>query len=119
MGNTIIWTQPWTKAAQVDGAIPWQTFCFIFLPLAVPIITVVFVLSFIGIINDYFLAFIPLRSEENLTLAVETLLYLNEFKYLWGDFAATTILSGLPITVVFMIAQKYLEAGLSDGAVKG
>ncbi|KZK81958.1 Maltose transport system permease protein MalG [Pseudovibrio sp. W64] len=107
------------KAAQVDGATPWQTFRFIFLPLAVPIIAVVFVLSFIGIINDYPLASILLRSEENLTLAVGSRLYLNEFKYLWGDFAAAAILSGLPITVVFMIAQKYLVAGLGDGAVKG
>lgn len=107
------------KAAQVDGATPWQTFRFIFLPLAVPMIAVVFVLTFIGIINDYPLASILLRSEDNLTLAVGSRLYLNEFKYLWGDFAAAAILSGLPITVVFMFAQKYLVSGLSDGAVKG
>ena len=41
------------KAAQIDGATPWQTFRHVFLPLAVPMIAVVFVLSFIGIINDY------------------------------------------------------------------
>ena len=96
------------KAAAVDGASPWQTFRMIFLPLAVPIMSVVFVLVFIGVINDYPLASILLRSEENLTLAVGSRLYLNEFKYLWGDFAAAAILSGLPITVVFLIAQKYL-----------
>jgi len=107
------------KAAAVDGASPWQTFRMIFLPLAVPIMSVVFVLVFIGVINDYPLASILLRSEENLTLAVGSRLYLNEFKYLWGDFAAAVILSGLPITVVFLIAQKYLVSGLSDGAVKG
>jgi maltose/maltodextrin transport system permease protein len=107
------------KAAAVDGASPWQTFRMIFLPLAVPIMSVVFVLVFIGVINDYPLASILLRSEENLTLAVGSRLYLNEFKYLWGDFAAAAILSGLPITVVFLIAQKYLVSGLSDGAVKG
>ncbi|MCV6825835.1 MULTISPECIES: maltose ABC transporter permease MalG [Halocynthiibacter] len=107
------------KAAQVDGASPWQTFRYIFLPLAVPIIAVVFVLSFIGVVNDYPIASVLLRSEDNMTLAVGSRLYLNEFKYLWGDFAAAAILSGLPITVVFLIAQKYLVSGLSDGAVKG
>jgi len=107
------------KAAQVDGATPWQTFRWIFLPLAVPIIAVVFVLSFIGVINDYPLASILLRSEENLTLAVGSRYYLNEFRYLWGDFAAAAILSGIPITIVFMIAQRFLVSGLSDGAVKG
>jgi len=81
--------------------------------------SVVFVLVFIGVINDYPLASILLRSQDNLTLAVGSRLYLNEFKYLWGDFAAAAILSGVPITVVFLVAQKYLVSGLSDGAVKG
>jgi maltose/maltodextrin transport system permease protein len=107
------------RAAQIDGATPWQTFRFIFLPLAVPIIAVVFVLAFIGIVNDYPYASVLLRSQENLTIAVGSRLYLNEFKYLWGDFAAAAILSGLPITVVFLLAQRYLVSGLSDGGVKG
>lgn len=107
------------KAAQIDGATPWQTFRMIFLPLAIPIISVVFVLVFIGAINDYPTASILLRAEDNLTLAVGSRLYLNEFKYLWGDFAAAAILSGVPITVVFLIAQRYLVSGLSEGAVKG
>jgi len=107
------------KAASIDGATSWQTFKYVFLPLAVPIMAVVFVLVFIGVINDYPLASILLRQEHNLTLAVGSRLYLNEFKYMWGDFAAAAILSGAPITVVFLIAQKYLVSGLSDGAVKG
>ncbi len=107
------------KAAAIDGATPWQTFRMIFLPLATPIMAVVFVLVFIGVINDYPVASILLRSEDQMTLAVGSRLYLNEFKYLWGDFAAAAILSGLPITVVFLIAQKYLVSGLSEGAVKG
>lgn len=107
------------KAAAIDGATPWQTFRFVFLPLAVPIMSVVFVLAFIGFINDYPIASVLIRSEDQMTLAVGSRLYLNEFKYLWGDFAAAAILSGLPITVVFLIAQRYLVSGLSDGAVKG
>lgn len=46
-------------------------------------------------------------------------LYLNDFQFFWGDFAAAAILSGLPITVVFLIAQRYLVSGLSEGGVKG
>ncbi len=107
------------KAAAIDGATPWQTFRYIFLPLAVPIMAVVFVLVFIGVINDYPIASILLRSEENLTLATGSRLYLNEFEYLWGDFAAAAILSGVPITIVFLIAQRYLVLGLSEGSVKG
>lgn len=107
------------KAAAIDGATPWQTFRFIFLPLAVPIMAVVFVLAFIGFINDYPIASVLIRSESKMTLAVGSRLYLNEFRYLWGDFAAAAILSGLPITVVFLFAQRFLVRGLGDGAVKG
>jgi maltose/maltodextrin transport system permease protein len=107
------------KAAQIDGATPWQTFRHVFLPLAVPIVAVVFVLSFIGIINDYPIASVLLRSQENLTIAVGSRFYLNEKLYLWGDFAAAAILSGLPITVVFLLAQRYLVSGLAEGGVKG
>ena len=107
------------KAAQIDGATPWQTFRHVFLPLAVPIIAVVFVLAFIGTINDYPIASVLLRSNDNLTLAVGSRLYLNEFRYLWGDFAAAAILSGVPITAVFLLAQRYLVSGLAEGSVKG
>ena len=107
------------RAAQIDGATPWQAFRFVFLPLAVPILAVVFVLVFIGVINDYPVASVLLRSPEKLTLAVGSSFYLNKDQYLWGDFAAAAILAGVPITIVFLIAQKYLVSGLADGAVKG
>jgi maltose/maltodextrin transport system permease protein len=107
------------EAAIMDGATPWQVFTKIYLPLAVPIMAVVFVLVFIGCINEYATASVLLRSEGQMTLAVGSRLYLNEFRYLWGDFAAAAILSGVPITIVFLIAQRYLVSGLSDGGVKG
>lgn len=107
------------KAAAIDGATPWQTFRFVFLPLAVPIMAVVFVLVFIGVVNDYPIASILLRSEANMTLATGSRFYLSEFEYRWGDFAAAAILSGVPITLVFLVAQRYLVSGLSEGSVKG
>jgi maltose/maltodextrin transport system permease protein len=107
------------KAAQIDGATPWQTFRYVFLPMSVPILAVVFVLAFIGMITEYPVASVLLRETTNMTLAVGARSYLFEQRYLWGDFAAAAILSGLPITIVFLIAQRYLVSGLSDGGVKG
>ena len=51
------------KAAQIDGATPWQTFRYVFLPLAVPILAVVFVLAFIGMVNEYPVASVLLRDD--------------------------------------------------------
>jgi maltose/maltodextrin transport system permease protein len=105
--------------AKVDGATPWQTFYRVLLPMAVPILMVVFVLAFIGTIIEYPVASILLREEPNLTLAVGTKYFLQDQKFLWGDFAAAAVLSGLPITLVFLFAQRWIVSGLTSGGVKG
>ncbi len=107
------------ESARVDGATPWQAFVRVLLPMAVPILMVVFVLAFIGTIIEYPVASVLLREEPNLTLAVGSKFYLYEQRYLWGDFAAAAVLSGLPITLVFLAAQKWIVSGLTAGGVKG
>jgi len=105
--------------ATVDGATHWQAFSRVLLPMAVPILMVVFVLAFIGTIIEYPVASILLREEGHLTLAVGAKYYLNDQRFLWGDFAAAAVLSGLPITVVFLVAQRWIVSGLTAGGVKG
>lgn len=107
------------ECAKVDGATHWQAFRYVLLPMAVPILMVVFVLAFIGGIIEYPVASILLRQEQNLTLAVGSKYFLYEQKYLWGDFAAAAVLSGLPITLVFLFAQRWIVSGLTAGGVKG
>ncbi len=53
------------------------------------------------------------------TLAVGMQQYLNPQNYLWGDFAAAAVMSALPITIVFLLAQRWLVNGLTAGGVKG
>ncbi|MBK7534511.1 MAG: maltose ABC transporter permease MalG [Myxococcales bacterium] len=106
------------EAAKVDGATPFQAFWRVLLPMAVPILAVVFVLAFIGAIIEYPVAAILLNSEDKYTLAVGSKQYLYPQNYLWGDFAAAALLSGLPITAVFLASQRYLVGGLTAGGVK-
>lgn len=107
------------EAAKVDGATAFQSFRYVILPMIVPILMVVFLLAFITGINEYPVASIMLKSTDNLTLAVGVKNFLYPQKYMWGDFAAAAILSGLPITVVFLLAQKWMISGLTAGGVKG
>jgi maltose/maltodextrin transport system permease protein len=104
--------------AKVDGATHWQAFVHVLLPMAVPILMVVFVLAFIGTIIEYPIASVLVREEANLTLAGSKY-YLADQKFLWGDFAAAAVLSGLPITLVFLAAQRWIVSGLTSGGVKG
>jgi maltose/maltodextrin transport system permease protein len=107
------------ECAKVDGATHFQAFRWVLLPMAVPILMVVFVLAFIGGIMEYPIASVLLRQVDSLTLAVGCRYFLYEQKYLWGDFAAAAVLSGVPITVVFMLAQRWIVSGLTAGGVKG
>jgi maltose/maltodextrin transport system permease protein len=107
------------EAAAVDGATPLVAFVRVLLPLAGPILAVVFVLAFLAAMIEYPIASVLLHDESQLTLAVGSRLFLFNQRYLWGDFAATAILAGLPLTLLFLFTQRWLVSGLSAGAVKG
>ncbi|USD67142.1 maltose ABC transporter permease MalG [Vibrio sp. SCSIO 43136] len=107
------------EAAALDGATPWQAFKLVLLPLSVPILAVVFILAFIGAVTEVPVASLLLSDVNNYTLAVGMQQYLYPQNYLWGDFAAAAVLSALPITIVFLLAQRWLVGGLTAGGVKG
>lgn len=107
------------EAAAVDGATPFQAFVYVLLPMALPILVVVFVLAFLGGIIEYPVASVLMHDENKLTLAVGSRLFLFNQRYLWGDFAATAILAGLPLTLLFLVTQRWLVSGLTSGSVKG
>jgi maltose/maltodextrin transport system permease protein len=107
------------EAASIDGASPWQAFYLVLLPLSVPILAVVFILSFIATVGEVPVASLLLSDVDKYTLAVGMQQYLYPQNYLWGDFAAAAVLSALPITGVFLLAQRWLVGGLTAGGVKG
>ena len=86
--------------------------------MSLPIFAVVFILSFISFMSEYPVASIILQARENWTLAVGANSFLPEHEKLWGRFAALAVLSGVPITVIFMVCQKFVVSGLTSGGVK-
>ena len=62
---------------------------------------------------------VPILMEGNLTLAVGSKYFLHDQRFQGGDFAAAAVLSGLPITLVFLLAQRWIVSGLTAGGVKG
>jgi arabinogalactan oligomer / maltooligosaccharide transport system permease protein len=109
------------ESAKVDGATHLQIFVKVVLPLGVPILVVIFLLSFITTVNELLLAENLLRgSEDSYTLAVGLSSYVNAgFDSRWGPFAAGSLISAVPVLIVFFAAQRYIVSGLTAGAVKG
>jgi maltose/maltodextrin transport system permease protein len=106
------------EAARIDGATQFQTFTQILLPMSIPIFAVVFILSFIAFMSEYPVASIVLQAREKWTLAVGANSFLAEHQKLWGRFAALAVLSGVPITVMFLVCQKFVVSGLTSGGAK-
>jgi arabinogalactan oligomer / maltooligosaccharide transport system permease protein len=108
------------ESARVDGASHTTVFFQIILPLVVPILAVVGVLSFISAINEFLMASVFLTQSEAKTLAVGLYgLVAGERNANFGLFAAGTLLTAIPTVLLFFYFQKYIAGGLTAGAVKG
>ena len=108
------------EAAKIDGAGPTLIFWRIIMPLIRPILAVIFIITVINIFGEYVLARTLLRSTDNLTYIVGLQTYtLSEFSSKWGELAAGAVIGALPIVITFLIAQKAIVSGLTQGSVKG
>lgn len=108
------------ESAEVDGASPWQIFSKIVFPLSRPVLAVIFIITFINIYSEYILARTLLRSTEEFTMAVGLQLFVeSNYSAKWGNLAAAAIIGAAPIVLTFLVAQKQIIGGLTQGAVKG
>jgi multiple sugar transport system permease protein len=114
---------PWDleKAAQVDGATPFQAFRKIIIPLAAPGVFTTAILVFIFAWNDFVFA-ISLTSTTNARTVPAAIAFFtgaSQFQTPIGSIAAAAVVITIPIIVFVLIFQRRIVAGLTAGAVKG
>jgi ABC-type glycerol-3-phosphate transport system permease component len=110
------------EAALVDGATRFQALRKVVVPLALPGMVVALVFSFLVGWNDVLFASV-LTSPDTRTLAVE----LQTFSAaqqggslpLYGQMMGASVVSALPVVILYMVFQRYLIGGLTAGGVKG
>jgi multiple sugar transport system permease protein len=119
-------------AARVDGATELQTFLRVALPLAKPVVALVFFFSFVSDWNNFFLPYVVLADSDQypITVGLSNLLAstpsfnpavggggqsVNIFK---PELALATLLAVVPVAIVFLFSQRALVRGLVGGAVK-
>lgn len=108
------------ESAMIDGATRFQTFYKIVLPLARPILTVVVILTFMNIFNEFIFARIILQDAQKYTYAIGLWTFSSgPYQTEWGLFTTAALLGMLPMTILFLSLQRYIVSGLTKGAVKG
>jgi len=103
----------------IDGCGPVQSFLLIALPLARPAIAVTALFAFMGGWGEYVLASVLIPSELKRTTMVALYQIANDINIPWGLFAAGAVMIIIPVLIVFLFLQRYLEGGLTLGGVKG
>ncbi|MDE7130757.1 MAG: sugar ABC transporter permease [Lachnospiraceae bacterium] len=108
------------EAALVDGANQFQVFYKVILPLATPQLAVLFLFSFIATYSEYVITSIFLQTPGKMTLSLGLQSFISDqFAAHWTMFSAAAVISSLPIMVVFMCLQRFIQNGLVAGGVKG
>lgn len=108
------------EAARIDGSSHTGIFFRIVAPLSTPMIVYMALLSFTATFTDFIFARLVLSSTGKKTLAVGLFDMVNtNFSTDFTIFAAGCVLISVPITLLFMVMQRYLVAGLTAGGEKG
>ena len=107
-------------AAKIDGCSNIQIYRLIIMPIARPMLAIIFLWSFIGPFMDYLLPKVLLTSPKTYTLAAGLFTLINDFRTInQPAFAAGGLLTAIPIVILFIALRKQLISGLSKGSVKG
>jgi arabinogalactan oligomer/maltooligosaccharide transport system permease protein len=108
------------EAAMIDGCGPVQSFILIALPLARPALAVTALFAFLAGWGEYVLASVLIPAPDALkTTMVAMYKMANDISTPWGQFAAGAIVIIIPVLLIFLWLQRYLEGGLTLGGVKG
>ena len=107
-------------ASKIDGAGDLQMILKIVLPLAKPAIVVTCVMVLITVWNEYLFSTTFLLDSRTYSLAGGLYqLQSNDYSRSWPMFTAASILTSVPLLLIFFRVQKYMVSGLTAGGVKG
>ena len=108
-----------TEAARIDGASELQIFLRVMLPLAKPVVSVLCIFSFMWRWNDYLWPKLVINNKRNYTLQLALANFSGEYSVDWNSLLAMSVISMIPVLIVFVTLQKYIIGGMTAGGVKG
>ena len=105
-------------AARIDGASEWHIYWRIILPLARPALAVLAIFSVMWRWNDFLWPLIVLSQNDLFTLQVGLNAFQGELQIQWHYVLAMTVVTLLPITLVFAFLQRFITTGIATTGMK-
>lgn len=105
-------------AARIDGCSSWGVFSRVIMPLSKPVVIMIVILVFNGAWNEFLMPLIYLQNQNNFTLALGLRMFQGEAATSWHLLMAASLLTMLPVLVLFFTAQRYFMQGIVFTGVK-
>ena len=107
------------EAAEIDGCSKAKTQIRVILPVSIPSLISTGLYAFINAWNEFMFGYVLISSDKLRTLTPAIMLFKGANLVDWGGLMAASVISVLPVTIIFLFLQKYFLAGLMSGSVKG
>ncbi|MDW2798357.1 carbohydrate ABC transporter permease [Clostridium boliviensis] len=107
------------EAARIDGMTEYQIYSKIMLPLSKPALSTLTIFTFVNTWNDFLGPLIYLKTESKKTLQLGLKMFISQYSSEYGLIMAASVLSLIPVLIVFLSLQKYFVEGIAATGVKG
>ncbi|MBE5995361.1 carbohydrate ABC transporter permease [Lacrimispora sp.] len=107
------------EAARIDGMSEYQIYSKIMLPLSKPALSTLTIFTFVNTWNDFLGPLIYLKTESKKTLQLGLKMFISQYSSEFGLIMAASVLSLIPVLIVFLSLQKYFVEGIAATGVKG
>lgn len=106
------------EAARMDGASEWRIYSQIILPLCKPILAVLAIFSFMWRWDDFLWPLIAISDPQLYTIQLALSNFIGEYNVDWGSLLAMSVITMIPVLVVFLIFQRQFVSGMVTSGMK-
>lgn len=106
------------EAARIDGAGEWKIFWKLIVPIAKPVISVLAIFSFMWRWDDFIWPLVVISDPAKYTIQLALSNFIGEFNVDWGSLLAMSVVTMVPILIVFLIFQKQFIQGMATSGMK-
>lgn len=106
------------EAARMDKASEWQIYCRIVMPLAMPALAVLAIFSVMWRWNEFLWPLAVLTKTESYTLQIGLNAFQGELQTQWHYLLAMTVVTLLPVALVFVFLQRFITTGIANTGMK-